>query len=141
MGSRNFLFHFYMRHFNYYFTWILLMAVLASCETASKENASGEATVDNMVNRPPAGDTTIIDVRTPDEYASGHIKGAVNIDYLDDAFETHIAKLDPAKSYLLYCHSGHRSSEAKSVMMEKGFKQVNDIKGGILAWKGEIVQE
>lgn len=130
-----------MRHFNYYFVSILLMTVLASCQRPSNESISGETIADNHVNRPFADDTTIIDVRTPDEYASGHIKGAVNIDYLDDAFETQLAKLDPAKPYLLYCRSGHRSGEAKSVMMEKGFKQVSDIKGGILAWKGEIVQE
>lgn len=117
----------------------MLILVTACQSPGSNQPADAKPAAKDQTSV-PAGDTTIIDVRTPDEFASGHIKGAINIDYLDDGFETEIAKLDPAKPYLLYCRSGHRSGEAKSLMMEKGFKQVSDINGGISAWKGEIVQ-
>lgn len=119
---------------------IALLILVTACQSPGSNQLADAKPAAKGQTSVPAGDTTIIDVRTPDEYASGHIKGAINIDYLDDAFETEIAKLDPAKPYLLYCRSGHRSGEAKSLMMEKGFKQVSDINGGISAWKGEIVQ-
>jgi thioredoxin 1 len=79
--------------------------------------------------------TLILDVRTPEEYKSGYIRGAVNIDYRADDFEKQVAKLDKSKTYLVYCLSGGRSGEAATYMREQGFKQVQELKGGVLAWE------
>ncbi|MCF6275363.1 MAG: rhodanese-like domain-containing protein, partial [Robiginitomaculum sp.] len=57
-------------------------------------------------------EVTVIDVRTPREFAAGHIDGAINIDYKNANFATEIAKLDGLKDYLIHCGSGGRSTAA-----------------------------
>lgn len=79
----------------------------------------------------------LIDVRTPEEYAEGHIRNATNLDYLDDSFEPQADKLDRSKTYFLYCRSGNRTKGAASVMASLGFKNIFILDGGILAWQKE----
>ena len=76
----------------------------------------------------------IIDVRTPDEYATGHIKNAINIDWLSGTFETKTESLDKKKSVYVYCKSGNRSSKAVKKLEELGFTKIVELKGGILKW-------
>jgi len=83
------------------------------------------------------GSNVLIDLRTPDEVKKGIIKNATVIDYFRKDFEEAIAKLDPKKTYLLYCASGGRSGETLTLMKEKGFKNVYDLKGGFNAWRAE----
>lgn len=66
----------------------------------------------------------ILDVRTPDEYRSGHIKGAQNIDFYNN-FEQAIQKLPKDKIYYLHCASGRRSGSATEIMRKHGFKAYN----------------
>ncbi|HEX8427878.1 rhodanese-like domain-containing protein [Hymenobacter sp.] len=68
--------------------------------------------------------TILLDVRTPEEFATGHLKGARNIDFRAPDFRDHIAKLDPAQTYVLYCQSGNRSGQTLKLMEEAGFKNV-----------------
>ncbi len=77
----------------------------------------------------------IIDVRTPEEFKSGHIEGAINIDYYSPDFKERISRLDRNKTYLVYCESGVRSSLAMIVFKELGFKKVYNMAGGIKKWK------
>ena len=79
----------------------------------------------------------ILDVRTPGEYASGHLPGAVNIDCSSKAFETEIGKLDKSLDYLVYCHMGNRSAWAVSVMKARGFRSLKNLDGGIAQWAAE----
>jgi len=79
----------------------------------------------------------ILDVRTPEEFASGHLANAKNIDYQADDFDSKVGQLDKNKSYLVYCQSGHRSSGAVSVMKEKGFISLNNLSGGLSHWLEE----
>ena len=72
----------------------------------------------------------VIDVRTADEYAAGHLEGAINIDVESGNFDAGIAALDQSKTYLVYCHSGRRSALAQSAMHDAGFHNVID-GGGI----------
>lgn len=76
----------------------------------------------------------IIDIRTPQEYNSERIKGAINIDYYSDSFEEEINKLDKNKKYLFYCRSGSRSSSALSLFEELGFQEAYELQGGIQSW-------
>lgn len=62
-------------------------------------------------------DTVIVDVRTPGEYATGHLEGAVNIDFQSPSFDDAVAELDPDVDYVAYCQSGNRSSQAVAVMV------------------------
>lgn len=74
-------------------------------------------------------DTVVIDVRTPEEYASGHLAGAVNINLQAPTFGSEVAELDPDDSYVVYCKSGNRSAQAVALMQAEGL-DVQDA-GGI----------
>ncbi|MEO8587923.1 MAG: rhodanese-like domain-containing protein [Flavobacteriales bacterium] len=80
------------------------------------------------------GQALLVDVRTPSEYASGHIAGSVNIDWTAADYETRFGALDPKKPVLLYCHSGGRSEQAKEYLEEKGFA-VKHLTTGFVGWK------
>lgn len=78
-------------------------------------------------------DAVLLDVRTASEYASGTISGAKNIDFLSADFQENVQKLDPAKTYFLFCRSGNRSGSAASLLEKKGIKSFNLI-GGVNSW-------
>lgn len=80
----------------------------------------------------------ILDVRTPGEFNSGYIPGAINIDIYAADFQSRVQKLDKSKTYLVYCRSGARSSNAGNFMITNGFKQVHNLKGGMMAWSGAV---
>ena len=83
-------------------------------------------------------DTAVIrlDVRTPEEYAEGHIEGALNIDVLNNMFEEKAcATLPKNKTIALYCRSGKRSKKAAGILSAKGYKIV-ELNTGYLGWTG-----
>ena len=71
-------------------------------------------------------DRVVIDVRTPEEFAAGHLAGAQNIDVQSSDFATRIAALDSGAAYLVYCRSGNRSAAAAAAMAASGFTDVVD---------------
>ena len=71
----------------------------------------------------------IIDVRTPAEFAAGHVAGAVNIDVEGADFAAQTASLDPEGTYLVYCRSGRRSAIAAEQMAAAGFTDIVDAGG------------
>lgn len=77
---------------------------------------------------------TVIDVRTAQEFAAGHIADAINIDVEGAGFEAGIAALDKRKTYAVYCHSGRRSLIAANAMADAGFTSIYNLDGGIIAW-------
>ncbi|MFA7324084.1 MAG: rhodanese-like domain-containing protein [Candidatus Nanopelagicales bacterium] len=74
--------------------------------------------------------TTTVDVRTPLEYQSGHLSDAVNIDVEGPGFSSTIARMDKSGTYLVYCHSGRRSTLAADAMEQAGFLHVYNLHGG-----------
>ncbi len=77
----------------------------------------------------------LVDVRTPEEYAEGHLERAVNIDVNDSTFLQHAtASLEKGKTVAVYCRSGKRSAFAASLLAKQGYNVIN-LLGGILAWK------
>lgn len=93
---------------------------------------SAEAGAEIQAN-PPEG-LVILDVRTPEEFAEGHLEGAEMIDFYRADFADQIADLDPDAPYLVYCRSGNRSGQTVAIMEELGFTNVTDIDGGIVSW-------
>jgi rhodanese-related sulfurtransferase len=81
----------------------------------------------------------ILDVRTPDEYNTGHIEGAINIDYNSDTFKDILSKLDKSGEYLVYCRSGSRSSGAVKTMEDMKFTTIYHMGGGIIEWSAEAL--
>jgi len=77
----------------------------------------------------------LVDVRTPEEFASGHLENAVNINFYADDFKDRINEMDKEKEVYLYCRSGGRSAKAAKELEAMGFKKVYDLEGGILKWQ------
>lgn len=81
-----------------------------------------------------ADGVVILDVRTPQEFAEGHLEGAVNLDVSSPDFGAGVAELDPAATYAVYCRSGNRSQTAMQQMQGAGITALADLAGGIQAW-------
>lgn len=80
--------------------------------------------------------TAVIDVRTPEEVATGYLEGAVFIDWNSPTFADEISKLDPAGNYVIYCRSGNRSGQAINAMKELGFTNLTN--AGSIAEAAEL---
>lgn len=79
-------------------------------------------------------DYVLLDVRTPREYANGHIRGALLINYYASDFVDRLTTLDRDKTYLVYCHSGARSDRTLAILKKLGFHQAYDMATGIVGW-------
>ena len=79
-------------------------------------------------------DEIILDVRTPEEFASGHMAGAILMNVKDDDFRDNIQTLDTSKAIFVYCSAGVRSAKAASVLAESGFDKVYQLENGLKAW-------
>jgi len=80
---------------------------------------------------------SILDVRTPEEYASGHLDGAANADFRSAGFREAVSGLNREKAYLVYCRTGIRAGQAAVVMAGLGFLQIYNLSGGISRWRQE----
>ena len=86
----------------------------------------------------PASRVLLLDVRTAEEYRSGHIKGAVLMPY--DELEASFSEKDKGRPIVVYCRSGRRSAIAKATLEKMGYRDVSDF-GGIDSWKGRLITE
>ncbi|WP_243652284.1 rhodanese-like domain-containing protein [Mariniflexile fucanivorans] len=77
----------------------------------------------------------LIDVRTANEFKSGHIKSATNIDYYSSNFSNQMSKLNKEKPVYIYCRSGNRSIKAANLLAKLGFTEIYDLEGGFLNWE------
>ena len=77
----------------------------------------------------------VVDVRTPDEFKDGHIKGAKNIDIMSSDFEAQIAKLDKTQPTLVHCQAGGRSTRALPIFEKLGFTHLIHLDGGFGDWE------
>ncbi len=109
----------------------------AEAPTQISENITPQKAFTLIQNNQNNPDFVIIDVRTPQEFADGHIANAVNIDFYSATFRNDINKLDKSKTYLIYCRSGGRSGNALNIMAELNFREVYNILGGINQWMAE----
>ncbi len=79
-------------------------------------------------------DFVILDLRTPKEFASGHIADAVMLDYYSPEFQKGLQQLDRSKRYLIYCRTGNRSGRTLKLIDQMGFRSVYHLKDGIVDW-------
>ena len=114
------------------FLLLLIWIFSMSCSQNGFQNVDVEAfetlcTRDNVV---------IVDVRTPEEFSTGHIANAVNIDFKNPDFKSEFLKtVNKDKIVALYCRSGRRSAGAASIISEEGYKEIYNLQGGILSWQ------
>lgn len=107
---------------------LLASATLTACSSSS---AVQTVSPQDWIAQSKNTGVTIVDVRTPAEYAAGHVSGAVNVDVQAADFDQRIAKLDKFGTYVVYCHSGNRSKQATDAMVTAGFTHVYNLQGGI----------
>lgn len=81
----------------------------------------------NSIVYADSSDFIVLDVRTIEEYSSGHLKNTSNIDFLKADFKEQISKLDKSKTYKLYCRSGNRSGKALELMKNLGFSNLENL--------------
>lgn len=120
--------------------FILALALTACSTSNKKENSVNEskgiekldvATFQSKLKE--SSTAVLLDVRTPEEFATGNIAGAINIDFKASDFEQKIAELDKSKTYFVYCLSGIRSGKAADRMSELGFTSLYTLDGGYRA--------
>lgn len=114
---------------------VKVLATLGLCTSCSAQNDVQVLEPKAFIEAAQADSTAVLlDVRTPAEYAEGHLAKAVNLDWLDPkVFSAGMERLDKAHTYYIYCRSGKRSNSAAVKMQAEGFK-VFDMKGGYLEW-------
>ena len=79
-------------------------------------------------------DYILVDVRTLEEYESGHIQDAVNFDFYSESFDNDILTLDKSSSIILYCRTQNRSTKTANYLKENGYKEITVLVGGITSW-------
>lgn len=119
-------------------TYLFLLAIFAVACTAGPSTAQsklGPDAFEKFIKDNPGAQ--LIDVRTPEEFAAGHLPGARNINYYDDDFAAQMGKLDKSKPVLVYCAVGGRSGSAAGDLKSWGFTKIYDLEGGFKAWKAK----
>jgi rhodanese-related sulfurtransferase len=113
---------------------VLLVSVfgLTSCGTTGGNVTN--LSVSEFASKIKENSVILIDVRTPAEFATGHISGATNIDFESGTFSEEIQKLDKTKTYAVYCRSGNRSGQATALMEKEGFISLYNLSGGVIEW-------
>ncbi|MGA1362386.1 MAG: rhodanese-like domain-containing protein [Ilumatobacteraceae bacterium] len=102
------------------------LALVAGASACGGQQTSEETAV-AQGQQQAQGQQVIIDVRTPEEFATGHLPGARNLDLNGGDFAAALAGLDKGASYLLYCRSGNRSGMALEMMQQAGFADVKNL--------------
>ena len=119
---------------------LILAVVLLLCGCAGAKQKTGYIQITQEEARRIMEEETgylIVDVRTPEEYAEGHIPGAVNIPN-ESIGSTNLSQLpDQKQKLLVYCRSGNRSKQAAEKLAALGYLNVYEF-GGINTWNGEI---
>ncbi len=114
------------------FAFVLLLLVALNTFAQTKFKNVG---VDQFDKLRQQTNVVVLDVRTPKEFAEGHIPGAVNIDWNAADFGSKAAALDQSKTYLVHCAVGGRSAKASDKMTALQFTNVYNLEGGMKAWE------
>ena len=106
--------------------------IAVSCQTKVSENTIEVIVFKEQLNQ--VVKKQILDVRTPDEWSTGTIEGAIKINYFEDNFKAKLSQLDKSIPVYVYCRSGNRSGKAMKIMLNLGFQKVINLEGGMMAW-------
>jgi rhodanese-related sulfurtransferase len=114
---------------------LFLSLFFVACGDAIAQNGVSVVEVADFQTKIAQPKMQVVDVRTPQEFATGHISDAQNINFYDAEFRAKMDALDKSKPIAVYCAAGGRSNKAAKILLDLGFKNVIDLKGGITAWK------
>ncbi len=119
---------------------VALATMLVSVGPAWAQSQSLATTIESSELASRIGDGTapfVLDVRTVEEYAEGHIAGAVNIPHSELADRLDELEFEPSEEIIVYCRSGRRAAVAESILAEAGFTGVRDLEGHIQGWQAK----
>ena len=111
---------------------ILSLILVFSCELLSSPETNIISESDFIELKD--SEYILIDVRTQDEFDSGHINSAINLDFYSDTFKNDILSLPKNETIVLYCRTNNRSSKTATILQENGYRDILVIKGGITEW-------
>lgn len=114
--------------------------LITACQNVSKTPSEKLLTPILFQEQLQTNKGQLIDVRTPEEYASGHILNAKNMDFYANDFNTQLMQLNQEETVYVYCRSGGRSGKTAKQLEGMGFKKVYDLKGGMMAWEKENLE-
>ena len=121
--------------------WIGLGLLAAGCSRSSGGTGGGSLDFVTHVDAAGAekrikeGKVIVLDVRTPKEFANGHLAEAKLIDFQSPDFAKKLGELDRSKTYLVHCAVGGRSTQSLATFQKLGFKDVVHLDGGFKAWQ------
>jgi rhodanese-related sulfurtransferase len=122
-----------MKFLNNILSTLLFSVFILSCTAQTKNSLTAEEFEKEITTKE---DIQILDVRTPDEFFSGHIKNALLADWNDrKEFERRVAYIDKSKPVYVYCLAGGRSAAAATKMRKMGYANVYELAGGTNAWR------
>ncbi len=125
----------------YLISVLIALLLLSGCSSSNDKDTYNQVTMDEAIAMmDKAENYIIVDVRTAEEYASGHIPGAINIPNETIKIKDVDELKDKEQLILVYCRSGNRSKQASEKLVKLGYTNIVEF-GGIKDWPGEIVVE
>jgi thioredoxin len=119
---------------------VLSLLFFINCSNGQNAKSNVDANAFNeLVNA--SKQAQLIDVRTPEEYSKGHLINALNFDWNGNEFDKQVSSLNKEASVFVYCLSGGRSAAAAAQLRSAGFKNVIELNGGIMKWRGANLPE
>jgi len=119
----------------HYFYSVPLLVVVILLIRSNAIKGGKKITPQDLVSLTNQDAAKLIDLRSPNEFADGHITGSINIPYADIEDRLHEIKLQEGKSLVLICDSGSQSANAGEVLNKSGYQNTVILSGGIGAWK------
>ena len=119
----------------HYFYSVPLLVVVILLIRSNAVKGGKKITPQDLVSLTNQDAAKLIDLRSPNEFADGHITGSINIPYADIEDRLHEIKLQEGKSLVLICDSGSQSANAGEILNKSGYKNTAILSGGIGAWK------
>ena len=119
----------------HYFYSVPLIVVVILLIRSNAVKGGKKITPQDLVSLTNQDAAKLIDLRSPNEFADGHITGSINIPYPDIEDRLHEIKLQDGKSLVLICDSGSQSANAGEVLNKSGYQNTVILSGGIGAWK------
>lgn len=117
-------------------SFFVLSLTLAIASCTAQQSGSSTLPADAFEKAIQEGKAQILDVRTAEEFAKGHIKGSMQADWLDKSqFTDRVQHIDKNKPVYIYCASGPRSNAAARWMRSNGYKNVIELEGGYIGWR------
>lgn len=118
--------------------WMCLLVLVIACDGQERQvdvvGSVREIGIEQAAELLKDAEIEVLDLRTPREFAAGHMIGARNIDFNNPGFREYLEALDRERPYLIHCASGNRSSRALPLFDELKFKKVYHLRRGLRGW-------